>query len=115
MGDPSTIGLLVLVLVVIFLRKYHAGEVGVETALVLFVSALALGLVLTAITTPEMSQGTQFGGASATTTAFMMAMFRALFLDVGGVMLTNGWDTRLRKQVAEHFQLNHAELESRPL
>lgn len=38
---------------------------------------------------------------------------RALFLDVGGVMLTNGWDTRLRKQVAEHFQLNHAELESR--
>lgn len=38
---------------------------------------------------------------------------RALFLDVGGVMLTNGWDTKLRKRVAEHFQLDPADLESR--
>lgn len=33
-----------------------------------------------------------------------------LFLDIGGVLLTNGWDTDLRKQTAEHFGLNYEEI-----
>jgi putative hydrolase of the HAD superfamily len=36
-----------------------------------------------------------------------------LFLDIGGVLLTNGWDTELRKQTAEHFQVDYAELDHR--
>jgi putative hydrolase of the HAD superfamily len=33
-----------------------------------------------------------------------------LFLDIGGVLLTNGWDTDLRKQTAEHFGLDYDEI-----
>jgi len=33
-----------------------------------------------------------------------------LFLDIGGVLLTNGWDTELRKQTAEHFGLDYNEI-----
>ncbi|HEY3321837.1 MAG TPA: HAD-IA family hydrolase [Planctomycetota bacterium] len=36
-----------------------------------------------------------------------------LFVDVGGVLLTNGWDTALRKQTAEHFGFDVAEIEDR--
>jgi len=33
-----------------------------------------------------------------------------LFLDIGGVLLTNGWDTDLRKQTAAHFGLDYEEI-----
>ena len=33
-----------------------------------------------------------------------------LFLDIGGVLLTNGWDTDLRKQTAKHFALDYEEI-----
>jgi putative hydrolase of the HAD superfamily len=36
-----------------------------------------------------------------------------LFLDVGGVLLNNGWDHVARRRVAEHFKLEWAELEER--
>ncbi|PWU08895.1 MAG: hydrolase [Verrucomicrobia bacterium] len=36
-----------------------------------------------------------------------------LFLDIGGVLLTNGWDHKLRKQTAEHFQIDFEEMSSR--
>ena len=36
-----------------------------------------------------------------------------LFLDVGGVLLTNGWDHLARRQVARHFKLDWDELEQR--
>jgi putative hydrolase of the HAD superfamily len=38
---------------------------------------------------------------------------RALFLDVGGVMLTNGWDSKVRRALADHFHLDLADFESR--
>jgi putative hydrolase of the HAD superfamily len=37
----------------------------------------------------------------------------ALFLDVGGVLLTNGWDQRARKLAAETFRLDFAEMDHR--
>jgi putative hydrolase of the HAD superfamily len=37
----------------------------------------------------------------------------ALFLDVGGVLLTNGWDHHARRRAATHFQLNWGEMEER--
>jgi putative hydrolase of the HAD superfamily len=36
-----------------------------------------------------------------------------LFLDVGGVLLTNGWDHHARKRAAKHFKLDWAEMEER--
>ncbi len=36
-----------------------------------------------------------------------------LFLDIGGVLLTNGWDHHSRKRAAEKFKLNFSELDER--
>jgi putative hydrolase of the HAD superfamily len=36
-----------------------------------------------------------------------------LFLDVGGVLLTNGWDHQARRRAANHFKLNWAEMQER--
>jgi putative hydrolase of the HAD superfamily len=36
-----------------------------------------------------------------------------LFLDIGGVLLTNGWDHIARQQAAEHFHLDYADFEER--
>jgi putative hydrolase of the HAD superfamily len=36
-----------------------------------------------------------------------------LFTDLGGVLLTNGWDRGLRKQVAEHFQIDSDDMDER--
>jgi len=36
-----------------------------------------------------------------------------LFLDVGGVLLTNGWDHQARRRAAKHFNLNWAEMQER--
>lgn len=36
-----------------------------------------------------------------------------LFLDIGGVLLTDGWDRRARKRAATNFKLDLAEMEER--
>ncbi|OAI15587.1 hydrolase [Methylomonas lenta] len=36
-----------------------------------------------------------------------------LFIDIGGVLLTNGWDHITRKQAASHFKLDWEEMEER--
>jgi putative hydrolase of the HAD superfamily len=41
------------------------------------------------------------------------APFGCLFVDVGGVLLTNGWDHLARKRAAKHFHLAWAEMEER--
>jgi putative hydrolase of the HAD superfamily len=43
----------------------------------------------------------------------MPSAIRALFLDVGGVLMTNGWDSRVRHATAKHFGLDYDELEGR--
>lgn len=42
-----------------------------------------------------------------------MAAITALFFDVGGVLLTNGWDRTTRRQAAERFHLDWDTLEER--
>lgn len=39
--------------------------------------------------------------------------FHVLYTDVGGVLGTNGWDTPLRRRMAEHFKVDLREVESR--
>ena len=34
-----------------------------------------------------------------------------MFLDIGGVLLTNGWDHHARKRAATNFKLEWAEME----
>jgi putative hydrolase of the HAD superfamily len=36
-----------------------------------------------------------------------------LFLDIGGVLLTNGWDHHARRRAAKHFKIEWAEMEER--
>jgi putative hydrolase of the HAD superfamily len=36
-----------------------------------------------------------------------------LFLDIGGVLLTNGWDHHARKRAAKNFKLNWVEMQER--
>ena len=36
-----------------------------------------------------------------------------LFLDIGGVLLTNGWDRHMRRRAAERFGLDYQELNER--
>jgi len=36
-----------------------------------------------------------------------------LFLDIGGVLLTNGWDHQARRRAAKHFKLNWAQMQER--
>jgi len=36
-----------------------------------------------------------------------------LFVDIGGVLLTNGWDRHARRRAARHFQLRFREIEDR--
>jgi putative hydrolase of the HAD superfamily len=38
---------------------------------------------------------------------------KALFLDIGGVLLTNGWDRRMRTRAAEKFGLDYGEMDER--
>jgi putative hydrolase of the HAD superfamily len=38
---------------------------------------------------------------------------RCLFVDVGGVLLTNGWDHHARRRTAANFKLSWAEMEER--
>lgn len=38
---------------------------------------------------------------------------KALYLDIGGVLLTNGWDRGMRKRAAETFALDYAEMDER--
>jgi putative hydrolase of the HAD superfamily len=41
------------------------------------------------------------------------APIACLFLDIGGVLLTNGWDHHARKRAATHFKLDWAEMQER--
>ncbi|ANH81797.1 hydrolase [Niabella ginsenosidivorans] len=43
----------------------------------------------------------------------MSQKITAIFTDIGGVLLTNGWDRKARAEAVEKFKLNAAELEDR--
>jgi putative hydrolase of the HAD superfamily len=38
---------------------------------------------------------------------------KALFLDIGGVLLTNGWDNHIQKRAADKFGLDYNEMNGR--
>ena len=78
---------LLFVLLVIFLRKYHAGEVGVGAGAFLFGATLALFLAFDLLVGRPMSFGTGFGGTDAFGTAAAQVGFKFLFLDLPVALL----------------------------
>lgn len=69
-------------LLAIFLKKYHAGEVGVRTGALLFVVVIALSLLISLAMMAEMSLGMGFGDVDAQRTAYATAGFKLLFYDI---------------------------------
>ncbi|HEV7573877.1 MAG TPA: PP2C family protein-serine/threonine phosphatase [Thermoanaerobaculia bacterium] len=73
---------LLVVLLVIFLRKYHAGEVGVGTGSILFGLIVVLCLVVDVIMMPSATEGSQMGGIDAQATAAAQLAFKFLLYDI---------------------------------
>lgn len=71
-----------LVLLVIFLKKYHAGEVGVRTGTFLFAVTTILLLVINFIISPSSSENTGLGSIDAQQTAWAAGGFKMLFVDL---------------------------------
>lgn len=87
-----TLGTLLIALLIIFLRKYHAGEVGVRTAVILFFITLTASLVANAMSAASDSVFFGLGATDAPTTAAALVGFRLLFFDLPFVvMIFVGW------------------------
>jgi hypothetical protein len=71
---------MLLLLLVLFLKKYHAGEVGVGTASFLFGTILVLSIAFEVVTAAAASDGTNFGSIDAAQTALAIAGFKTLFV-----------------------------------
>src|SRR5262249_16966453 len=78
----ATNNALLLILIVIFLRKYHAGEVGVGPGSVLFAIAVLLALGVNAILGPAATEGSQLGSLDAPQTAMAQMGFKFLIYDL---------------------------------
>src|SRR5512140_150584 len=77
----SLFGLLAILLG-IFLKKYHAGEVGVGTGGALFAGFALLSALSDVLLAPSLGYGTQLGGADALITAVSVGGFKLLFWDL---------------------------------
>jgi Stage II sporulation protein E (SpoIIE) len=73
---------LLLVLLVMFLKKYHAGEVGIGTASFLFAALLLISMIFDFLAVPAMFSDSGMGSIDAQQTAFAMGGFKFLFADV---------------------------------
>ncbi|HEV7920960.1 MAG TPA: PP2C family protein-serine/threonine phosphatase [Thermoanaerobaculia bacterium] len=84
---------LLLLLLILFLKKYHAGEVGVGTALFLFGATVFVCLAMNYIAGRSMADGSGMGnGIDAQQTAFAVIGFKFLFYDLpNAVVIFLAW------------------------
>jgi hypothetical protein len=81
-----------LMLLVMFLRKYHAGEVGVGTGSFLFAVSIVQSILFSALIVASASEGTSMGSIDAQQTALTLFGFFMLFLHVPvAVCVFLGW------------------------
>ncbi len=73
---------LLIGLLVVFLKKYHAGEVGVVTGGVLFAVMIAASLLLRSLLATLAAYGTGLGGLDARQTTWAVSAFTFLLYDV---------------------------------
>ena len=78
----ATFFTLLLILLVIFLRKYHAGEAGVGTGSILFGIVALLWIVMDWIMAGPAIEGSSTGGLDAQTTALVYMIFIFLLYDL---------------------------------
>jgi hypothetical protein len=78
----SVMAVMLLILLIIFLRKYHAGEVGVGAASALFILTAVIIISGSLITRASTSDGTGFGSLSGLATSWASASFKILFADI---------------------------------
>ena len=71
-----------LILLVIFLRKYHAGEVGVTVGGFLFAVILALAITSSLMIRVSSSEGTGLGSLDGRMTSFVTMAMKILFADI---------------------------------
>ncbi len=83
---------LLFALLVAFLKKYHAGEVGVGIGAVLFCLALAASAGSGVFMAPAMALHSNLGDVDAWWTAVAMMAFRSLFYDIPfAILVFLGW------------------------
>ncbi len=88
----ATMFIVLLILLVIFLKKYHAGEVGVGAASFLFSIMLVLLIAGSLLIRVSASEGTGMGSLDARTTSYAMMAFKILFADIpAAVLLFLAW------------------------
>jgi serine/threonine protein phosphatase PrpC len=81
-----------LILLVIFLKKYHAGEVGVGASSFLFAIILVLLITSSMLIRVSTSEGTGMGSIDARSTSFAATAFKILFADIpAAVLLFLAW------------------------
>ena len=73
---------LLLILLVIFLRKYHAGEVGIGTGSILLCLSLAIALGIDVLMGPAATEGNQMGSIDAQQTTAAQMACKFLLYDV---------------------------------
>lgn len=83
---------MLLLLLVIFLRKYHAGEVGVSAASFLFAVMMVLAITGSLMIRASASEGTGMGSLDAEMTSWVGMAFKLLFADIPlAVVLFLAW------------------------
>jgi hypothetical protein len=83
---------LLLILLVIFLRKYHAGEVGIGTGSILFALTVLICLAADVMMGPAATEGNTMGSLDARSTAAAQMAFKFLLYDVPlGVVVFFAW------------------------
>ena len=73
---------LLLILLVIFLRKYHAGEVGIGTGSILFALTALLCLAVDIMMGPSATEGSGLGSIDAQATSAAEMAFKFLLYDI---------------------------------
>jgi hypothetical protein len=83
---------LLLLMLIIFLRKYHAGEVGVGTGSILFAAVVLCVISINSIMGPAATEGSSTGGLDAQLTALTYMAFKFLLYDlVIAVLIFFAW------------------------
>jgi hypothetical protein len=78
----ATFFALLVVLLVIFLKKYHAGEVGIGTGSVLFGCIVLIAIACNALMGASAAEGSQTGGLDAQQTAAVYMIFKFMLYDL---------------------------------
>ena len=88
----ATFFALLVALLAIFLKKYHAGEVGVGTGSVLFAVIVVICIAMNAIMGASAAEGSSTGGVDAQQTALVYMVFKFMLYDlVVAVLVFFAW------------------------